>query len=45
LASTERAAGGSFSTNLIYTDFADLIGEEREIDLPGFAADAFAPKQ
>src|ERR1019366_7190146 len=22
----------------IYTDFADLIGEEREIDLPGFAA-------
>ena len=23
----------------IYTDFADLIGEEREIDLPGFAAE------
>ncbi len=22
----------------IYTDFGDLIGEEREIDLPGFAA-------
>jgi type I restriction enzyme, R subunit len=22
----------------IYTDFVDMIGEEREIDLPGFAA-------